>query len=126
MHTIAAVLLAALLIGTGLTHWVYPAYYRSMVPSWIGWARPIAVWSGVADVLAGAAVLIPATRTWGAVAAAALVTVYLVSHVDALVHADPAKPRFFDRRPGAVLRIAVNLGYITWAILLAVPGAGSA
>jgi uncharacterized membrane protein len=120
VDTIAAIPLGGLLIVAGLTHWVFPAYYRALVPTWIIWPGPVVALSGVLDVLVGVAVLVPGTRAGGAIGAAALVTVYLVSHVDALAHTDRTRRRLLDRPAGAVLRVVVNLAYIAWAVLLAV------
>lgn len=113
-----AIALGCLLVGAGLMHWVLPEYFRSLVPGWMPWAGPLVAVTGGLDVLAGALVLVPGTRGPGAVMAALLITGYLVSHVDALVHAREGG-RFLDTRAGAVTRLLVNIAYIAWALSLA-------
>jgi uncharacterized membrane protein len=119
MEAIAALLLGGLLATAGLTHWAFPRYYASLVPSWMPWPRAVVALTGALDILAGVLTIVPATRSWGAAGAALLVTTYLTSHVDALVHTDRARPRLVDRPVAAVLRIVINLGYLAWAITLA-------
>ncbi|HEX2316415.1 MAG TPA: MauE/DoxX family redox-associated membrane protein [Thermomonospora sp.] len=118
MHAIAALTLGIFLVIVGIAHFAAPAYFRSLVPSWLPGAAWLVVASGVAELIVGGLLFAPATRTAGAWAAAALITGYLVSHVDALVHAAPDR-RWLDRRPGAVARLVVNGGYIAWAVAVA-------
>ncbi|MEV4293225.1 hypothetical protein [Microbispora rosea] len=72
------------------------------------------------DELAVAAlILAPATRTFGAWAAAALISGYLVSHLDAVRHARPGHPSVLLRPWGVSARLTVNLAYIGWAVVVA-------
>ncbi|MFG3258268.1 hypothetical protein [Streptomyces sp. NPDC048172] len=115
MHVIAAVALASLLIGSGVAHFVVPRYFRALVPEWVGHAGPVVAVSGVADLVVGGALCVPQWREGGAWAAAVLITAYLPSHVDALRHARPA---------WALARLTVNLGYIGWAVAVALTAPG--
>ncbi|MTE22315.1 DoxX family protein [Streptomyces sp. TRM43335] len=119
MHTALAVALSVLLITAGIAHFVLPDHFHGLVPSWLGGARHLVIVSGVADIVAGALVLYPGTRPAGGWAAAALITVYLVSHLDALWHARPDRPGLLERPVGAVARLLVNLLYIGWAVAVA-------
>ncbi|WP_067813191.1 hypothetical protein [Actinomadura kijaniata] len=118
METIAAMALGCLLVGAGAMHWIAPGYFRSLVPGWMPWAGPLVAVTGGLDAAAGALVLVPGTRALGAAAAALLISGYMVSHVDALVHAR-GDARFLDTRAGALARIAVNAVYVAWAAALA-------
>lgn len=131
MHAIAAVALAVFLVVTGIMHFLTPGYFRTLVPAWLGRQRLLVAVSGAAEVVVGALVLLPWSRTTGGWAAAALITCYLVSHVDALHHARPdrsrlaldhARPdrtRLLERPAGAVARLLVNVLYIAWAVAVA-------
>jgi uncharacterized membrane protein len=93
------------------------------VPSWLGHAGLLVAVSGVAEIAIGAALLAPRVRAAAAWATAALITVYLVCHLDALVRASGDRPRRLDRPVGAALRLAVNLAYIGWAVAVALTAA---
>lgn len=96
-----------------------PSYFRTLVPSWLGRARLLVAASGAAEVMVGVLVLIPPSRSAAGWAAAALITGYLVSHVDALWRARAHHPRMLERPAGAVTRLVVNLAYIAWAVAVA-------
>jgi uncharacterized membrane protein len=119
MHAIAAVALAALLVVTGVMHFLVPGYFRTLVPAWLRRERLLVAATGAAEVVLGALVLVPGTQSAGGRAAAVLITCYLVSHVDALRRARPDRPRLLDRPVGAVARLVVNVLYIAWALAVA-------
>ncbi|MFI0454330.1 hypothetical protein [Actinomadura sp. 6N118] len=119
MESIAAYVLGFFLLVVGSTHWLVPRYYLRLVPAWTPYPRYLVALSGAAEVIIGVLVLLPGTRSPAAWAAAALITGYLVSHIDALVRADAAKPWILDRPAGAAARIVVNAGYIAFAVVVA-------
>ncbi len=68
---------AAMLIGIGTLHFVAPRPFERIVPGWIPNARAAVLWSGVAEVGAGALIAVPRTaRIGGWLAAATIVSVY--------------------------------------------------
>ena len=115
---LAASALAALMVGSGVTHFTRPGYFRSLVPSWLPARSAVVAVSGLADVAVGVLVAVPATRRAGARATAALITAYLPAHLEPLRHRRTAQ-RAFDRPAGVAARVAVNLGYIAWALAVA-------
>ena len=119
MHAIAAAGLAALLIIAGIGHFTAPDYFRSLVPSWLRHPRPFVAAGGVADIAVGVAILIPATREFGAWSAAALVSAYMVSHLDAVRTMRRGHPHLLWRPWAVAARILVNLAYIAWAVAIA-------
>ncbi|SFP47911.1 Uncharacterized membrane protein [Geodermatophilus dictyosporus] len=119
----AAWALAALMVGSGVTHFTRPGYYRGLVPSWLPARSALVAVSGLADVVAGVLVAVPATRAAGARATAALITTYLPAHLEPLRHRRTAQ-RAFDRPAGVAARVAVNLGYVAWAVGVARRGSG--
>jgi uncharacterized membrane protein len=55
-------LLAAFWIAAGANHFLMPRAYRSIMPPWIPAHRQMVIWSGVAEIAGGLAVLHPRTR----------------------------------------------------------------
>ncbi|MEU7900669.1 MauE/DoxX family redox-associated membrane protein [Nonomuraea sp. NPDC049152] len=119
MHDIAAIALALFLVVVGTSHFVFPAYFRTLVPAWFPWAGPAVAGSGVAEIVVGVVLVVPGGRAAGGWAAAALITAYLASHLDALRHARPDRPRLLDRPIGVAARLVVNAAYIGWAVMVA-------
>ncbi|MFC8126049.1 MauE/DoxX family redox-associated membrane protein [Streptomyces sp. NPDC057302] len=119
MHAIAAVALAVFLVVTGIMHFLAPHYFRTLVPAWLPGDRLLVAVSGAAEIVVGALVLVPYSRSAGGWIAAALIACYLVSHADALRRARPDRPRPLERPTGAVARLAVNALYIGWAVAVA-------
>ncbi|AQZ63489.1 hypothetical protein BKM31_20275 [[Actinomadura] parvosata subsp. kistnae] len=119
MNATAPVILAVFLLTTGAAHFAVPAYFRSLVPSWIGPAPLLVAATGVAEIAVGALILAPVTRGAGAWAAALLISAYLASHLDAVRHATPGHARVLLRPWAVAARLVVNLGYIGWAVAVA-------
>lgn len=115
---LAAAALAALMVGSGVTHFTKPGYFQSLVPSWLPARSAVVAVSGLADVAVGVLVAVPATRRTGARATAALITAYLPAHLEPLRHRHGPQ-RAFDRPAGVAARVAVNLGYVAWAVAVA-------
>ncbi|MDD7940294.1 hypothetical protein PHK61_17860 [Actinomycetospora lutea] len=112
--------LAALFGGAGVAHFAAPAFLHTVVPPWMAaWARPVVAVSGVAELAVAAALLHPATRRLGASGAAGLIATFLVAHVDAAVRTRRDHPRWLDRPAGVTVRLAVNAGYLAWAVTVA-------
>ncbi|MFI0263596.1 hypothetical protein ACH4OW_31755 [Streptomyces sp. NPDC017056] len=119
MHATAAAALAVFLLVTGVMHFLVPGYFRMLIPAWLRRERLLVAVSGAAEVVVGALVLVPCSRLAGGWAAAALITCYLTSHVDALRRARPDRPRRLERPAGAVARLVMNILYIAWAVAVA-------
>ena len=61
-------LMAAFYIFAGIMHFVRPDYYVPMMPPYLPWHMFLIYLSGLAEVVLGAAVLVPSLRTlaaWG-------------------------------------------------------------
>jgi uncharacterized membrane protein len=114
----AAWALAAFMVVSGVTHFTSPGYHRGLVPSWLPARSAVVAVSGLADVAVGVLIAVPATRRTGGRATAALITTYLPAHLEPLRHRRTAQ-RAFDRPLGVAARVAVNLGYVAWAVAVA-------
>ncbi|NBE56447.1 hypothetical protein [Streptomyces boluensis] len=123
MDSMAAVGLAVFFLAVGVAHFVFPRYFRSLVPGWLGRARLLVKVSGVAELVVGALVWVPASRAAGAWAAAGLVTVYLVPHLDALRPAHRGRDGVLWQPVGVAARLVVNLCYLGLAVAVALSAA---
>lgn len=95
-------------------------YYEKLVPVWLPGRRLLVLLSGVVEIVIGGGLLIERTRPVAAVAAVALMLVYVLTHIDALRRATPEASSWLDRPVPAVARVLVNLGYLAWAVAAAV------
>ncbi|CAN5802863.1 membrane protein [soil metagenome] len=69
--------LVLLMTGSGIVHLRKPDLYTPIVPRVLGHAEFFVFWSGILEIVAGALLLIPRTRRWGAaLTMAILVAVY--------------------------------------------------
>ena len=119
MNTLAALALGAFLVIVGTTNFIIPNYYVRLVPPVLPHPRVLVLVSGVVEVAVGAGLLVDATRTFAAWAAAGLMAVYVLTHVDALRQASVDQRHFLQRPAGAAARVAVNAGYLAWALAVA-------
>lgn len=58
------VLLAVVFVGAGVLHVVKPRLFEAIVPPSLPWPRALVLVSGVAEVLGGVGLLVPAVRPW--------------------------------------------------------------
>jgi uncharacterized membrane protein len=118
MITIAALAFGVFFLLTAIAHLVFPAYFRGLVPDWIRRPGLVVVATAGLEAVIGVFVLVPHTRSCGAWAAAVLLTLYLPAHLEPLRKRRNGAPRL--RRPSTVpLNVGVNLGYIAWALWIA-------
>lgn len=106
--------LAALLLGSGVAHFVIPKPYDTIVPVELpGSARFYTYASGVAELAAGALLLSPRTRRVGALAAMAVFVGVFPANIN-LVRLWRNKPLFM--RLGALARLPLQIPMITSAL----------
>ena len=55
-----------LYIGAGINHFINPRFYLKIMPPYLPAHSLLVTLSGLAEVLLGALMLVPATRTWAA------------------------------------------------------------
>lgn len=108
--TVVAWLLAALLLVVGVAHLVAPGKVELLVPEWWPAKRLTVYASGVAEVVIGIGLLVPATRPWAAGVAVLMFLAYTLVHLDDLRHTSGAT-RLGDTTGGVVTRGVVNLAY---------------
>ncbi|MEV6358821.1 MauE/DoxX family redox-associated membrane protein [Nocardia asteroides] len=116
MHAIAALILGVFLVAVGVSHFLAPAYYRSLVPAVLPRPDLLVAASGGAEIVVGGCVAMPATRAFGAWAALTLLCGYLVLWLTRLLHAR-------TNRAATAAAATVNAAYVAWAAFLATTGA---
>jgi uncharacterized membrane protein len=105
--------LAALLLGSGVLHFVMPKPYDTIVPAELpGSQRFYTYASGVAELASGALLLSPRTRRVGALAAVAVFVGVFPANIN-LVRLWREKP--LAMRLGAIARLPLQIPMITQA-----------
>lgn len=66
MPTISLVIMSLLYIAAGIYHFVNPALYRSIMPTWLPAHHQLVLVSGAAEIILGILLLPMATRHWAA------------------------------------------------------------
>jgi uncharacterized membrane protein len=105
--------LAALLLGSGVLHFLMPKPYDTIVPAELpGSARFYTYASGVAELAAGALLLPPSTRRLGALSAVAVFVGVFPANMN-LIRLWRDKPLIM--RLGAIARLPLQMPMITEA-----------
>ena len=106
--------MAALLLGSGVLHFVIPKPYDTIVPAELpGSQRFYTYASGVAELASGALLLSPRTRKFGALSAVALFLAVFPANVN-MARLWRDKPLFM--RLGAIARLPLQIPMITGAL----------
>jgi uncharacterized membrane protein len=106
--------LAALLLGSGVAHFLIPKPYDTIVPAELpGSQRFYTYASGVAELASGALLLSPRTRRVGALAAVAVFVGVFPANIN-LVRLWRDKP--LAMRLGAIARLPLQIPMITTAL----------
>jgi uncharacterized membrane protein len=106
------ILFALLFLVGGTMHFVKPAFYLAMMPPYVPFQRAAVFWSGVAEILLGAALLVPATSTMAAWGLIALLVAVFPANVQMLKNATQASPLL---RAGLWARLPLQGLLIWWA-----------
>lgn len=104
--------LAAFMVGAGITHFVAPGFYERIVPKWFGHEQATVRWSGVAEVLCGALVALPATKRFGAWLTVVVLLVVYPANIQMAV--DAGKPGNAEEWV-AWVRLPLQLPLLRWA-----------
>ena len=106
--------LAALLLGSGVAHFVIPKPYDTIVPAELpGSARFYTYASGVAELASGALLLSPRTRRVGALTAIAVFVGVFPANIN-MLRLWKDKPLLM--RVGAIARLPLQIPMITAAV----------
>ena len=112
---------AAILVVAGLYHFINPQFYHPFMPDWFPKSLANAA-GGLAEIIIGIALFIPATRHLALYAAAALMLMFLPLHVIDLARARPV----IGSKVIAIFRLLLQFVLIAWLFYAArTYGAGS-
>ncbi|WP_067848555.1 DoxX family protein [Nocardia lijiangensis] len=112
-----ALLLAALLFGSGVLHFAAPKFYDSIVPRRLpGRARDYTYASGVAELGVAAALAAPRTRRLGGRLAALLFVAIFPANVQMAVDVGRSERASRMLKIGAVLRLPLQIPLVTTAL----------
>jgi uncharacterized membrane protein len=108
--------LVALMAASGVLHLVRPEPYVRIVPRPLGNPEPYVFWSGIAELVAGALLLLPRSRSLGAKLTAALLILFFPANVKmALDGAVPGGNWFTGSDLMLWLRLPVQPLLVWWA-----------
>lgn len=111
MRRASPYLLAGLLAGAGVTHFLAPGFYDRMIPEALpGSARAWTLGSGVAELAVAASVAHPRTRRRGALLAALLLVAVFPANVKMALDAESSGERF-----AAYARLPLQVPLVVWA-----------
>lgn len=107
------ILLGVAFILAGINHFLNPAFYTKMMPTYIPMHHAMVILSGVTEILVGSMLLIPSTTRLGAWGIIAHLLVFFTVHIWMLQKADTL---FKDIPVGALWgRLAFQFVFIAWA-----------
>ncbi|MCW2960774.1 MAG: hypothetical protein JWM25_671 [Thermoleophilia bacterium] len=90
MRRLLRLLLATGFIAAGVLHFVRPRAFVRIVPEWLPAPERLVAISGLAEVLGGVGLLVPATRPVARFGLASLLVAVFPANVEMLVHRDRA------------------------------------
>ncbi len=113
MKNLLKYLMALLYIAAGVNHFVNPGFYLNIMPPYIPAHEFMVALSGVAEIVLGAALLIPATQSLAAWGIIAMLLAFMPVHIHMLLHAAD----LYASVPFAalVLRFPLQALLILWA-----------
>lgn len=88
MRSMLRLLLAALFLGAGAMHLVRPRGFERIVPAGLPAPELLVAVSGVAELLGGAALLVPPVRRAGGIGLIALLVAVFPANVNMALHAE--------------------------------------
>ena len=100
-------------IFAGIMHFVIPRWYEAIVPKSLPAPRAIVYASGVAEIVAGAAVLPERTRRLGGLLSVATLVAVFPANVSMALH--PERHPVPGGRLALYLRLPVQALFIAWA-----------
>ena len=113
LRTASPYVLAAVLVGAGALHFLTPGSYDRLIPPFLPEPRAWIYASGVAEVVCGALVAVPATRRLGGLASAALLVAVFPGNVYMAFEPDGV-PRW-----AALARLPLQVPLVLWALQVA-------
>jgi uncharacterized membrane protein len=115
-------LMAAAYTFAGINHFWHPGFYLKMLVGFLPYPEALNYISGVAEILIGIGLVIPATRRFSAWALIALLLAVFPANINMAIHHE----QFGLPAAGLYLRLPVQLLLIWWAYIYTKPRVASA
>jgi len=114
------VLFAVFFVLAGLNHFRQPGFYVQMIPPWLPSHLLLVQISGVAEIVLGAALMIPGLSRWAAWGIIALLLAVFPANIQMAVH-----PELFPAfsRVALLWRLPMQLVLAGWAFVYTRPNA---
>lgn len=102
-------LFAILMLFAGAYHFINPEFYNPIMPEWFPKTLANAA-GGIAELIIGVLLLLPAWRQWGLWGALALMILFLPLHVLDLLKDQP----MVGSKNAAIIRLVIQFAIIGW------------
>lgn len=109
-----AKMLAAGFLASGTVHLVKPDVWEPLMPDWVPAHREVIIWSGVAEILCAAGLVVPQTRRAAGLASAALLAGVYVGNLK--MAADAARSDNTILKAAAFARLPMQFPMIRAAL----------
>lgn len=103
-------------VAAGANHFLHPQFYIGIMPDHYSHPNALVQISGVAEILGGVGIAVPATRRFSSLGISAMLLVFLDVHIFMLRHANrfPNVPRW-----ALWARLPLQAALIAWALYYA-------
>jgi len=108
-------LMAAFYVGSGVNHFVNIGFYRPLMPPYLPWHDGLIYLSGVAEMVLGAAVLVPRWRPAAAWGIALLLIAIFPANLHVALYDVPLGGRTYGFGVWNWVRLPFQLVFIAWA-----------
>ena len=113
LRDVALWLLAAFFVAGGINHFVKPDFYLSMMPPWLPSHMLLVQISGVAEILGGIGVLIPATRPFAGWGLLALLVAVFPANVQMVLDSEQHVAKGIPLW-GLYVRLPIQVVFMAW------------
>jgi uncharacterized membrane protein len=100
-------LLAAFWIAAGANHFAIPRAYEAIVPEYLPAHRELVVWSGIAEIAGGIAVIAPGSRRFARWWLLGVLAAVYPANIDMALH-----PERYERIPPIALWVRLPLQFL--------------
>ena len=107
--------MAVLYVLAGIMHFVNTAFFVRIVPDYLPWPLALVYISGVAEILLGVLLVVPATRPLAAWGVIALLIAVFPANINMAVHSIPMQEGLPPNQLALWLRLPIQGVLIAWA-----------
>ena len=115
MKRVLLYLMGAFYVFAGVNHFLNPDFYLPMMPPYLPWHEELIYLSGIAEIVCGVGVLVPATRVMAAWATIALLLAVYPANIHIAIHDIPIGEATEGAGALNYVRLALQFVLIAWA-----------